>query len=240
MRNAHTHLILIGGQRCGTTWLHQILADHPHVEPAAVVSPEPKFFLQNNRHSVYDQLFVNHHRRILLDKSTTYLERSDAALRARQCIPDATVAVILRDPVQRALSNWRFSTQHGLETLPASEALTTSAEHRPWDHQSTSPFHYLKRGHYVELLKPWLAAFGSQVKIFQYERLIQASPQDLAKALTTLGLEQFSEWPGPQPAVNSSTPVGDDTFAVEVRLANYFRAKSLPLARVGIDLTMWS
>ena len=73
-----------------------------------------------------------------------------------------TSLVLLRDPVQRALSNWRFSTDHGLETRPVEEALRADLDgEQPWDPAATSvsPFAYVRRGRYADHLPPWTSTF---------------------------------------------------------------------------------
>ena len=67
------------------------------------------------------------------------------------------VLAILRDPVKRAISNWRFSTDNGLETRSLETALSENlAGPRAWDpsRTSVSPFAYLERGRYVDYLDP--------------------------------------------------------------------------------------
>ena len=171
----HGHILLIGGQRCGTTWLQNLLAGHRDIRLPRVARPEPKFFLDDVDHGRYDELFPQVGGSWLLDKSTTYLERGDAAGRAAQCVPDAWVMVILRDPVARAYSNWSFSTANGLEDLSAEAALTEEAEQRRWTGLSTSPYHYLRRSRYAALLEPWHQAFGERLIVIQHERAIADS-----------------------------------------------------------------
>ena len=75
---------------------------------------------------------------------------------------EAHVVVVLRDPVERAVSNWRFSTENGLETRPLEDgAAREPGRPAPWDPAvtSVSPFAYLERGRYVDYLEPWVGAF---------------------------------------------------------------------------------
>ena len=64
------------------------------------------------------------------------------------------------DPIERAVSNWKFSRASGLEDRPLAEALRQNlAGAVPWDaaRTSVSPFAYLERGRYAAQLDPWLA-----------------------------------------------------------------------------------
>ena len=40
------HFLVVGAQRCGTTYLHDLLAAHPEIAMARPARPEPKAFLR--------------------------------------------------------------------------------------------------------------------------------------------------------------------------------------------------
>ena len=105
---------------------------------------------------------------LLGEKSTSYLEVPDAAGRAAAVLGQVPIVVQLRDPVARAISNWRFSTQSGMERRPLLQALEDNlAGGMAWDRNRTSvsPYAYLERGRYVDYLRPWMAAFPSTVHV---------------------------------------------------------------------------
>jgi hypothetical protein len=39
------HFFIVGAQRSGTTYLYHLLSEHPSINMATPVWPEPKFFL---------------------------------------------------------------------------------------------------------------------------------------------------------------------------------------------------
>ena len=85
------------------------------------------------------------------------------------------VLAILRDPVKRAISNWRFSTDNGLETRSLETALSENlAGPREWDpsRTSVSPFAYLERGRYVDYLDPWMSTFPETSHVLFLEELL--------------------------------------------------------------------
>src|SRR3954470_9181704 len=155
------HFVIVGAQRSGTTYLYGLLDEHPEIEMAKPLRPEPKFFLDYDRYSLgldaYDaQLFSDAGARVRGEKSTSYIESEVAARRLAAMLPAAPVIVVVRDPVRRALSNYRFSVQHGAEGLAPADAFEQAvAGDRPWDPArfSVSPFEYLARGRYVEYLE---------------------------------------------------------------------------------------
>src|SRR3954452_13231256 len=91
--------------------------------------PEPKVFCSDEATgrglSWYRETYFGHAggELVLGDKSTSYLEDPRAPARAARMLGRPQVVAVLRDPLRRAVSNWRFSTDHGLETRPLAEAL---------------------------------------------------------------------------------------------------------------------
>ncbi|MGH3359505.1 MAG: sulfotransferase [Nocardioidaceae bacterium] len=176
------HLLVIGAQRCGTTYLQTLLEAHPQIATARPARPEPKVFCSDDLaargadwyRSVYFAHATNEHV-LLSEKSTSYLDDPLAPERVRRTIGDVEICVMLRDPVLRAVSNWRFSTDNRFETRPLERALRENlAAPTPWDPASTSvsPFAYVERGRYVECLEPWLAAFPATVHVWFFEELV--------------------------------------------------------------------
>jgi len=222
----HRHAAIIGAQRSGSTLLARILGSHPDVIVAYPERPEPKFFLRSGDHDEYHQAHFKGGGYLFLEKSTTYLERPDAVLRMRAIPGGVWPIVILRDPVERAVSNWRFSKENGLETLPAEEALTEAAEGRPFPHDmSTSPFHYLRRSRYGTLLSPWLSARGRDgMSILLYEKLI-SSPEIVVAALDAeLGLPVITRLE--LPVVNATNDANEVDASTLKRLRATFRAEA--------------
>jgi hypothetical protein len=205
------HLLVVGAQRCGTTYLAEVLDRHPAITMAWPARPEPKVFVSaelsaRGRDWYVGTWFAQARDEVVLgDKSTSYLEDPAAAGRAAAMLGTAEVVVQLRDPVARAVSNWRFSTDNGLETLPLDEALEWDLRGgRPWDaaRTSVSPYAYVRRGRYADYLPPWREAFPGHVHVTFLEETT-ASPEPVAALYRALGLD-------PAPAtvtgpVNAST-----------------------------------
>lgn len=206
------HFLVVGGQRCGTTYLHGLLDAHPDIAMARPARPEPKVFLSDEASSRgldwYRATYFAHatSEQVLGDKSTSYLEDPRAADRVTAVLGEAAVLVLVRDPVERAVSNWRFSTDNGFETRPLVQALTESLERSAgWDagRTSTSPFAYLERGRYAELLAPWLAAQPDRVHVFLTAELV-ADPGVVSQVYRSLGVDPAFDPPGPRARLNAS------------------------------------
>lgn len=208
------HFLIIGAQRCGTTYLRRLLDQHPAVLMAAPDVPEPKVFLSDEvlqrGLEWYDATWfadaAGRDDLLLGEKSTSYLEHPDAAARAVRVLGGAQVIVQLRDPVERAVSNWQLSTRHGLETRDLVEALTANlAAPTPWDPERTSvsPYAYLERGRYVDYLAPWQEAFGDRLRL-QFLEDLRARPV-IGETYRWLGVDPDVRPPSLGEPVNQST-----------------------------------
>jgi len=192
------HFVVAGAQRCGTTWLHHQLDAHPQIAMARPARPEPKVFLDDlgpgeDRDWYVRTWFADATPdQVLGEKSTSYLDRPDAIPRIRGLLGDGVPLVVqLRDPVARAVSHWRFSTESGLEQRPLSEALAANLRGPlAWDPgvTSVSPYAYLERGRYVDALRPWVDAFGDLLLVQFLEDLL-AEPARFADTLRHVGVD---------------------------------------------------
>jgi hypothetical protein len=244
------HLLVIGGQRCGTTYLHGLLDAHPEVAMARPARPEPKVFLSDELagHGLewYRSTYFAHatDETLLGEKSTSYIEDPLAPARAARVLGDPHIVVLLRDPVLRAVSNWRFSTDNGLESRPLEVALRESLEEEAaWDRGSTSvsPFAYLPRGRFASYLDPWLATFGDRVHVHFLAELV-SDDAAVGALYAGLGIDPAFRPPGRDRVVNeSSEPAPDLPDELRARLEEYFLASNQALSTLlGRDLPWWT
>jgi hypothetical protein len=191
------HLLVVGAQRCGTTYLHDQLAAHPQVAMARPNRPEPKVFLHDEvverGLEWYRATYFAHatDELVLGEKSTSYLEFAACADRAAAVLGAPLVLAQLRDPVERAVSHWAFSRDNGFEERTLAEVLERNLEGPlPWDpdRSSVSPYAYLERGRYVDYLAPWLARFGDAVTVLLLEDLV-AEPGRIREAYAAIGVD---------------------------------------------------
>jgi hypothetical protein len=237
---------IIGAQRCGTTMLYELLDSIEGVEMARPARPEPKWFLDPRA----DELSVDQYTarfypggspRWRGEKSTSYIEHPVVAERIRSVFPNAEIVVALRDPIDRAVSNYDFSVQHGIETRPITEALapdSIGSMTHDLTRFSVSPYAYLERGRYVDHLDPWLSAFGPDHVFFVlFEEICSGDARSLLAA--KLGLRIPTSIVDTRPVNPSSNrsvlPVG-----LRRELADFFREPTLALeSRIGRSLDHW-
>ena len=243
------HFIIAGAQRSGTTWLYRQIERHPQVCMAQPLRPEPKFFLREDAVTLgYAEYRARHfpHWRgepLLGEKSTSYIERTDSIQRIRAVLPDAQLIFVLRDPVRRAYSNWRFSREQGFEKLSFEEALAAeTARVESWNgsHSSVCPFAYAARGHYTRYLEVWGRHFSRDRIIVTPSELLFRGGSALSELFARLGLNS-EELQAKTDPVNASE---DDDERPSDAIAKALSARYKNEVRTlqehwGVDVSAW-
>jgi len=200
--------IVMGAPKAGSTALHAALADHPELFLSPV--KEPKFFLCDNqppprqtgpgdahsrqewiwRRDDYEDLFRDAPPGTLVGESTPlYLQDLDAHYRIARLAPEAKLIAVVRDPVDRAYSNWAHLWSDGLE--PEADFLAACAAEDERQRQGWAPFwRYKGQGRYGEQLEHLYSVFPrDQVHVLRYRELVD-EPQACIDAIATfLGVE---------------------------------------------------
>ncbi|MCX6031664.1 MAG: sulfotransferase [Chloroflexi bacterium] len=246
----YDHFFIAGAQRSGTTYLHHVLAEHPEIEMAQPVRPEPKFFLND---ALFGRGLAYYHDRFFSgkpgawlrgEKGTTYMESAKVAERISQWFPDARIVFIVRDPIERAISNYWFSVNNGLEQAPLEEAFRHEEERwQQYDHArvSTSPYAYLRRGRYVDFIQVYERYFRpDQLLVTLYEQLMENA--DAIGALhAALGVSAGFVPPSLHRVVNESEKL-DATLSPDLEaslVAYYAESNGRLAARFALDLSCW-
>src|SRR5262249_32704817 len=165
--------IVIGGAPPSrTTLLCELLAKHPGVYVAQPFIPEPKVCMTGHPDGDvgilrrYAEFFSNAPQSsVRVEKTSYYLENAEARERLVRLLPQAKYIFILREPVQRAYSNWMRSRVNGLETLPFEEAVESEggrASPLPVHQAYARPFDYMTRGRYGTFIEAWIDAVGHE------------------------------------------------------------------------------
>jgi hypothetical protein len=202
--------LVIGAPKAGSTALHAALARHP----ALFLSPvkEPKYFMLDGRrparadhrgpgdaHSArewvwrrdrYEALFDAAPAGVLKGESTPfYLWDRAAQRRIRRAVPEVRLIAIVRDPVDRAYSNWAHLWSDGLETIP--DLIEACAAEEARVRRGFAPFwRYKELGRYGEQLEHLYTLFPrEQVHVLRYKELVDDPRATLDRIAAFLGVE---------------------------------------------------
>ena len=221
--------LVLGAPKAGTTALHVALAGHP--ELCLSVNKEPKHFLTDGppptgggpgdaktyaeyvwRREDYERLWDHAEPGQLCGESTTlYLRDPAAHLRIREAVPDVRLVAVLRDPVDRAHSNWSHLRSAGLE--PEGDFLRACMLEERRAEQGWGPFwRYLGLGRYGAQLQHLYSVFPrSQVLVLLYRELREEPVATLDRVCAFLGV---------QPGLLTELPAENVTAHVSDSLVN--------------------
>ncbi len=245
---------VIGGRKCGTTLLYQLLTLHPHVERAA--SKEPHFFGFYFDEGVewYRRFFpqprMKDGRRTINGEATPLMANRLAPERMAQVIPEARLIALLRNPVDRAYSDYQMLVGREREPQTFEEAVGLEVNTEPQEEHSpggegkdpglengtglNDRSGYLSRGVYVDQLQRWSEYFSrDQMLVLKSEDFYERPTETLQVVLDFLGLPEWE----PDPEELASTMLwrnpGSYKRAMDPetrkRLEEYFRPHNLRL-----------
>lgn len=159
--------LVLGGMRCGSTTLYNVLSKHPQV-----FMPKQKelhFFDGYNPDIAddliaYKQLFKESEEKQLCGEVTPdYLTTPGAFERISETFNELKVVVILREPVARLCSHYMMSLAAGFEVLSFGEAIDIEQKRMSCRDKIADIFHsYRERSTYLPQLKKYAERFGQE------------------------------------------------------------------------------
>lgn len=247
----HPDFIIIGAPRSGTTFLYDLLIQHPDIYLRKEKRPEPHFFALESKynegiHNYYEAVFPDFKSQKLSGEASTitfYCLNSIKRIKAHN--PDIKLILLLREPVSRMVSEYIRSVEIGREKLSFEEALTEE-ENRSRDASNEytrtfEPAAYKKRGLYAHYLRQWFEVFNrDQFYIGLTENLIGNTYEELKKIFGFLCIDSTFKPETSRTDINSSNLKVTIPFALEKELKTYFLAHNKTLEKLsGINLEPW-
>ena len=205
-------VVIIGAQRAGTTSLFDWLAGHPSVAPS--VPKEVHYFdrfYANGERWYRAHFALGLPRRTSVEATPIMLFHPLAPRRAAADLPASTrFVVLLREPAQRAISQYWHSVRIGAEDRPLEEALALEDERLAGQEEIVAAggesfafrnFSYRARGRYARQLRRWFEVIDrDRFLVMESERLFE-DPAATGEVLEWMGL---APRPVPFPATNDA------------------------------------
>jgi hypothetical protein len=174
-------VMLIGAQKSGTTALAQQLATHPQICLSS--EKEPAYFntTEDWRAGLdrYHALFSPTEGQLCLEASTTYTflpEFGGTFDRIHAYNPDVKLIYVMRDPVERMLSNYAFRRVRRLTSDPPEVALLTDPT-------------FVNRSRYGMQMRPYFERFGDeQIHLMVFEEHVADPAGSLKEIAGFLGI----------------------------------------------------
>ena len=188
--------VIIGAAKSATTWLSENLRERPEV---FMPGPEPHFFSTQFDKGLawYGEWFRDAAAETKVgEKSADYLAHPPAAERLRRVLPDARLIVQLRNPVERAYSDYCMLFRRG-EVSPAIE--------RHLDPRRAAGGRFLEGGLYGRHLARYCNLFPrEQIKVLLHDDIRRAPGEAWDEVCGFVGLA-----PGRPPTISRGVKVKD-------------------------------
>ena len=183
------NFFIVGAAKAGTTSLYKYLIGVPGVYMSPI--KEPRYFSEINPPEIvamppvrdraeYLRLFQGAKDEAAIgEASVIYLADPETPKRIRHAVPGARIIILLRDPVERAFSDYLMHVREGWQTFSFQEALQ----------KGLYKGGYLELGFYAEQVKRYLDTFGPErVKIIIFEEFILDTKGTASDVLKFLGV----------------------------------------------------
>ena len=206
-REPRPDALIVGAPKAGTSALHAALAQHPQMYASPV--KEPKYYMcwdapppaysgpgdaHSNQEWVwrredYQALFQKApEEAVRLESTPFYLYTRGARQRIAEELAVAKLIVIVRDPIDRAYSNWMHLWVDGLEPISDFVEAWRAEDRRVaagW-----APFwHYRRLGRYGEQLADLLGRVERErVFVLRYWQLVSQPKETLNRVASFLGI----------------------------------------------------
>ena len=202
---------IVGVQKGGTTSLYNYLAQHPCVLAAS--KKEIHYFSDNYDKgasgykdyfpTIFKQLhtFLTCKNKVITGEATPfYLLHPHAPSRIKREFPKAKIIMMLRNPIDRAYSHYRYHVKLGEETLTFEEAIAAEPERLQGEYEKMiedekynsityKTYSYMKRGVYADQVARWLDLFPKeQILTIKSEEFFADPATSYSQVQTFLGL----------------------------------------------------
>ena len=180
--------LIIGAKKCGTTFLYDLLSRHPYVEPAAKKELHYfDIFFEEESTEWYRRCFPpprwKDGRRTITGEATPYWDKHCVPERVAKVVPQARLIVLLRNPVDRAYSDYQQARRKGWETRTFEEAIEAEKAQLPASSK------YLSRSTYVDHLLRWSKHFADeQMLVLKSEDFFECTQDTMERVLDFLEL----------------------------------------------------
>jgi len=219
--------LIIGTQKGGTSSLHHLLSQHSDIS-----FPKKKELHYFSKYYSFGQYWYHTFfpfkmsNKITGEATPNYLYYTAAAERVYRYNKDMKLIVLLRDPIQRAVSQYhmefkRGKLSHSFEDLVTRQLENTSDRvHVDYEEHYTQ---VLQRGKYCDQIKNWYSYFKKdQILVLKSEDFFKSPKDTLACVFKFLGLPiQYPENLSPKNTGDYSK--FELTEGLESRLVHYFQ-----------------
>ncbi|MGV0908804.1 sulfotransferase family protein [Martelella sp. FOR1707] len=184
------NLLIPGAAKSGTSSLHQLLGRHPRICPSS--PKEPQFFSFSDRYDLgpdeHNKIFTDEaNYKYWMEGSQCYFTHQHAIERIKESLHNPRIILVLRDPIERLLSQYAWNYRRGTEVDSLEKAIRsrgddTSYVFDPRINTYRELGGYVAFSRYTRWVPQWQEKFGKEnVLILKFEDM-RANQQATLKA----------------------------------------------------------
>jgi len=203
-KNIKPNCIIIGAAKAGTTFLYNLLSQHPDI--LASKAKELTFFTNTKHYETpYPYLNIQYSNysgeKILMDNTPEYLLKSYCASRIYSFSgADTKLICMVRNPAKRAYSHYNMMKLIGREDDSFKDAINDEIYNMGRGRPTYKPFKrverdYVKRGMYIDSLIDFLKYYEKKnIHIIVFEDFIKDPIKHLKILETYLGINKYTAY----------------------------------------------
>mgnify|MGYP002150728663 CR=1 FL=1 len=240
VKKAEVDFVIAGVQKAGTRAMARFLSCHPETALSLPSHPEPHFFdwFWERDYRPYHAMFTPAAlAQVTGDVTPGYLYSTLAMQRIHQYNPNMKIIVLLRNPVDRAYSQWAMQVETGRETRAFLPALLHEFRHfrLRGPHRN---FSYVQRGFYDDQIARLQTYFApEQYLILRSEDLADSHAATMNRVYQFLGVS--GDYLPPSHRVHSRSYTPMSPYARRLLQAVFQRDIARLEARLGWDCSAW-
>ncbi len=223
------NFLICGAAAGGTSFLSAGMMNHPEIYLPKKMRPEPHYFYKSWEYekpfSYYLETYFKDVKteKAIGERSSSYMFGPDVAQRTHKHLPNIKLIFMLRNPIERAWGNYRYTVIEGLEELSFLEVLEKEEERIKaqtgiW--AEIQPHNYTGRGLYYKMLSKFLEYFPKEQMLMLKSELFGKNLQEDFKKVFRF-LEVNENHTVVMPPSFTSLSVKDRKLQVELR--KYFQ-----------------
>jgi hypothetical protein len=206
-------IVCPGAAKAGTTTLYALMAQHPAV--TVTRSKESDFFVDPRLYQRGCEYYWNScytpkpDSRVYFEADTIYMYARGCMARIRDCAPDARIVVMLRNPVDRAYSQYRYRMTYARYHESFAEMCDREALRIIRSDADRLEYGCLDRSRYAPQIREILAHFPAEhVYYLVFEKFVADQGHQFSELLSWLALPQLRVEPARENATAASRSVG--------------------------------
>ncbi len=187
------YLIIGGSTKCGTTSLFHYFEFHPQVCPCTM--KESRYFWKNEyplagvdrdmkNYATFDSLFQKcNSDKIRIEATPDYLYSPTSASAIKSELINCKFVFILRDPIERLLSWFKFAKLNGIISTNVTLESYIRTQLNKNIENASQEYRSLEQGNYFPYINEYIKKFGKENILITYYEDLSSDPRDLCEAI---------------------------------------------------------